>query len=140
MDCLGNLIDEHGLHADTDKMAHIRDWHTPRSHKDVQRFLGLVQYLAHFMPTVMAYTGPLSVICRGRQPFLWKPLHDACLNHIKAIACKSPILKPIDPKINKPIWVICDMLMSGIGAMYGQGETWQTCHPSGFMSKKFTTA
>ena len=24
--------------------------------------------------------------------------------------------------------------------MYGQGETWQTCRPAGFMSKKFTTA
>jgi hypothetical protein len=30
--------------------------------------------------------------------------------------------------------------MSGIGAMYGQGESWQTCHPAGFMSKKFTAA
>jgi Holliday junction resolvase-like predicted endonuclease len=30
--------------------------------------------------------------------------------------------------------------MSGIGAMYGQGETWQTCRPAGFMSKKFTAA
>ena len=87
MDCLGHLIDEHGLHADTDKMARVRDWRTPRSHKDVQRFLGLVQYLAHFMPDVTAYTGPLSAICRGGRPFLWKPLHDACLNHIKAIAC-----------------------------------------------------
>ena len=140
MDCLGHLIDEHGLHADTDKMACVRDWRTPRSHKDVQRFLGLVQYLAHFMPDVTAYTGPLSAICRGGRPFLWKPLHDACLNHIKAIACKSPILRPIDPKIDDPIWVICDASMSGIGAMYGQGETWQTCRPAGFMSKKFTTA
>ena len=24
--------------------------------------------------------------------------------------------------------------------MYGQGSTWQTCQPAGFMSKKFTTA
>jgi hypothetical protein len=24
--------------------------------------------------------------------------------------------------------------------MYGQGETWQTCHPTGFMSKKFSAA
>jgi hypothetical protein len=28
--------------------------------------------------------------------------------------------------------------MSGIGTMYGQGETWQTCCPASFMSKKFT--
>ena len=39
-----------------------------------------------------------------------------------------------------PIWVICDALASGIGAVYGQGQTWQTCRPAGFMSKKFTGA
>jgi hypothetical protein len=140
MDCLGHLIDDRGLHADSDKMACIRNWRVPRNLKEVQRFLGLVQYLAQFMPDVTSYTGPLSAICRNGQPFLWKPLHDACFGHIKVIACKSPVLKPIDPTAPDPIWVICDVSMSGIGAMYGQGSTWQTCHPAGFMSKKFTAA
>ncbi len=92
------------------------------------------------MLDITAYTGLLSAICRNGQPFYWKPLHEACLNNIKATACKLPVLKPIDPGIDDPIWVICDALMSGIGAMYGQGVTWQTCHPAGFMSKKFTSA
>ena len=140
MDCLGHRVDERGVHADADKMARIREWRTPRNHKDVQRFLGLVQYLAHFMPDVTAYTSPLSAICRNGQPFYWKPLHETCFNNIKAIACRSPILKPIDPTSNDPIWVICDASTSGIGAMYGQGENWQTCRPAGFMSKKFTPA
>ena len=140
MDCLGHRIDDQGLHADADKMGRIREWRTPKNLKEVQRFLGLVQYLAHFMPDVTAYTGPLSAICRNGQPFYWKPLHEACFDNIKAIACKSPILKPIDPQSTDPIWVICDASMSGIGAVYGQGETWQTCRPAGFMSKKFTSA
>src|ERR1700723_2708947 len=42
--------------------------------------------------------------------------------------------------MNLPIWVICDALASEIGAVYGQGQTWQTCRPAGFMSKKFTGA
>ena len=121
-----------------DYMPTLIRWHMPKNLKEVQRFLGLVQYLAHFMPDITAYTGPLSAICRNRQPFYWKPLHKACFNNIKAIACKSPILKPIDPQLPDPIWVICDTSMSGIGVMYGQGETWQTCRPAGFMSKKFT--
>jgi len=138
MDCLGHRVDDQGLHADADKMARIREGRMPRNLKDMQRFLGLVQYLAHFMPDITAYTGPLSVICRNGQPFYWKPLHKSCFDHIKAIACKSPILKPINPDSAEPVWVICDALMSGVRAMYGQGETWQTCHPAGFMSKKFT--
>ena len=28
----------------------------------------------------------------------------------------------------------------GIGAMYGQGASWDTCRPAGFLSKKFTSA
>jgi RNase H-like domain found in reverse transcriptase len=112
----------------------------PRSHKDVQQFLGLVQYLVHFMPDITMYTGPLSAICRNGQPFYWKPLHEVCFNHIKAIACKLPVLKPIDPTSDDPIWVICDASMSSISTMYSQGATWQTCRLAGFMSKKFTAA
>ena len=54
--------------------------------------------------------------------------------------CKLPILKPIDPSNPDPIWVVCDASVSGVGAVYGQGPTWQTLRPAGFMSKKFTDA
>ena len=87
MDCLGHLIDDRDLHTDADKMACVCNWPMPKNLKDIQRFLGLVQYLAHFMPDVTAYTGPLTVICRNGQLFYWKPLHKTCFNHIKTIAC-----------------------------------------------------
>ena len=140
MDCLGHVIDDKGLHADADKMSKVRQWRTPRSQGDIQRFLGLVQYLAHFMPDVSAYTGPLSSIARGGQPFHWRPIHDKCFESIKMLACKTPILKPIDPSLPEPIWIICDGSTSGVGAMFGQGPDWRHCRPAGFMSKKFTTA
>ena len=140
IDCLGHVIDEKGLHADADKMAKIRNWHTPRNYHEVQRFLGLVQYLAHFLPDILAYTGPISVMEKNGRPFFWTPLHDKCFQMIKAICCRTPILRPIDHDRDEPIWVICDASVYGVGAMYGQGPTWQTCRPAGFMSKKFTDA
>jgi Reverse transcriptase (RNA-dependent DNA polymerase) len=60
MECLGHIIDDRGVHADADKMKRVREWRTPRTHNNVQRFLGLVQYLAHYMPDVSAYTTPLA--------------------------------------------------------------------------------
>jgi Reverse transcriptase (RNA-dependent DNA polymerase)/RNase H-like domain found in reverse transcriptase len=140
MDCLGHITDDRGIHANTNKMARVREWRTPRNKHDMQRFLGLVQYLAHFMPNVSAYTGPLAAIQKNGHPFLWRPIHQKCMDNIKILACKTPILRPIDPSSDKPIWVICDASASGIGAVYGQGPTWQTCRPAGFMSKKFTSA
>ncbi|KAL1938571.1 hypothetical protein VTO73DRAFT_11594 [Trametes versicolor] len=140
MDCLGHVIDDRGLHADTDKMATIRDWRPPRSQVEVQRFLGLVQYLAHFLPDVSAYTSPLESICRNGTPFHWRPLHQACMDRIKDLACRAPVLKPIDPAHEDTIWVITDGSVIGVGAVYGQGPEWKTCRPAGFMSKKFTSA
>ena len=140
MDCLGHLIDDCGIPVDSDKMLCIDGWCTPRNKHDVQRFLGLVQYLAHFMPDVSAYTGPLAAIQKDGHLFLWKPMHQVCMNKIKAPACKMPILRPIDPSGDEPIWVICDASAPGIGAVYGQGSDWQSCRPAGFMSKKFTAA
>src|ERR1700674_3091941 len=140
MDCLGHRIDAQGLHADTDKMARVCKWRTLRSYPEVLRFVGLVKYLAHFMPDVSAYTSPLESICSNGQPFQWRPLHQTCLDRIKDLARKTPILKPIDTKIDEKIWVISDASSYGVGALYGQGPDWQTCRPAGFMSKKFTSA
>ena len=140
MDCLGHRIDDQGVHADEDKMSKIRDWRTPRTFNDVQRFLGLVQYVAPYMPDVTTYTGPLSSMCRNNVPFIWMSTHQTCFERIKQLAAKAPILQPIEPNHEDPIWIICDASISGVGSMYGQGPTWQTCRPAGFMSKKFTAA
>jgi len=48
------------------------------------------------------------------------------MDNIKVLACKTPILWPIDPTIDEPIWVICNASASGVGAVYGQGQSWQT--------------
>ena len=57
-DCLGHVIDDNGIHAELDKMQWIREWRTPQNYNEVQKFLGLVQYLALYMPDIMAYTTP----------------------------------------------------------------------------------
>lgn len=140
MDCLGHLIDDRGLHADSDKMAKIRDWPPMKSKDEVLRFLGLVQYLSHFLPDLSSFTSPLESIGKHGQPFQWLPIHQACLDRIKNMACRAPVLKPIDPNSDEPIWLITDASDVGIGALYGQGPDWRTCRPAGFMSKKFTAA
>ena len=103
-------------------MAKIHDWNRPHNFKDIQRFLGHVQYLAHFLPDITLYTGPLARMTTNGTPFYWKPLHEKCFQIIKAICCRMPILRPIEIKKDEPIWVICDTLIYGVGAMYGQGK------------------
>ena len=68
------------------------------------------------------------------------PLLDKCFESIKTLACKTPILKPIDYDNPDPIWVITDGSKAGVGAVYGQGCNWKTCQPARFVSKKFSNA
>ena len=76
LDCLGHMIDERGVHADTDKMARICKWRKPCNLNEVQQFVGLVEYLAQFMPDLSVYTTPLTGIQRNGHPFLWQEIHD----------------------------------------------------------------
>jgi hypothetical protein len=75
IDCLGHMIDDQGIHSDTDKLARIREWQTPRDYTDIQWFVGLVNYLGDFLPEVASYTGPLMVMTQNGAPFHWHPIH-----------------------------------------------------------------
>ena len=106
----------------------------------VQKFLGLVQYLAQFMPDVIAYTTLLSGSAHNNQAFQWTPILDKCFESIKALASRTPILNPVDFSRNEPVWVITDGSKTGVGAAYRQGKDWEHCRPARFLSKKFTNA
>ena len=68
-DCLGHVIDNNDIHSKLDKMRQIREWRIPRNYNEVQKFLGLVQYLALYMPDIMAYTTPLSGSAQNNRNF-----------------------------------------------------------------------
>jgi len=74
----------------------------------------------------------------------WGLLHKKCFVSLKSIACKSPILKPINYDRSREngehIYLVCDTSIAGIGSYYGQGVDWQTCRPARFLSKKFSMA
>ena len=140
MDCLGHIVLDSDIYANADKMQKIWAWRQPRNYHNIQWFSGLMQYLAHFLPDIIAYTTPLSLCTHNGKPFIWTPLLDKCFESIKSLMCMAPTLKPISPQKPETIWVICDSSKTGVGAIYGQGPDWQSCHPTGFLSKKFSSA
>jgi Reverse transcriptase (RNA-dependent DNA polymerase) len=89
MECLGHIIDDRGIHADTDKMQRVREQRTPRMYNDVQRFLRLVQYLAHYV----RIHNPPSGLCK-KQPSIRV---DTALRQIPAEHQGSG-MQSVDPK------------------------------------------
>jgi len=64
----------------------------------------------------------LLAMSKNGQLFVWQPLHDKCFEMIKYICCKTPVLVPVNHNKDDLIWVICDALVTGVSAMYGQGH------------------
>jgi hypothetical protein len=50
MDVLGHIIDDQGLRASPEKIARIEAWTTPKNKKQLQEFLGVVNYISQFIP------------------------------------------------------------------------------------------
>jgi hypothetical protein len=95
VDCLGHVIDDHGIHAVKDKIYCIRSWRTSRNYNDVQKFIGLVNYLSHFLLDVSMYTALLLAITQNGTPFHWYAVQQRCFDIIKDICAATPVLQPI---------------------------------------------
>ena len=83
LDCLGHDIDNDGIHLTSDKIDRILEWRELQDYNDVQRFVGLIQYIAHFLPEVAMYTGTLTGMTST--PFQWRPIHQQVFDSIKQL-------------------------------------------------------
>ncbi|KAG1167498.1 hypothetical protein G6F70_009475 [Rhizopus microsporus] len=59
---LGFCVNENGISIDTRKVANIHEWPQPRTGKDIQRYLGLVNFFRDFVPNISKLTAPLDAL------------------------------------------------------------------------------
>src|ERR1700677_4438282 len=64
MDFLGHHISAHGIEADNSKVECIINWLKPTKAKHVQAFLGLIRYIANFLPALGEHTAILTPLTR----------------------------------------------------------------------------
>jgi len=83
---LGHKISHLGIQADKGKADRILAWPIPKSAQDVRSFLGLVRYLAAFLPNLADHTGVLTELtykrCENNFPD-WTPSHQEVFDAIK---------------------------------------------------------
>ena len=60
IDFLGHHISTRGIEADNKKVDRILNWPQPKSTSEVRGFLGLVHYIAAFLPSLADHTGILT--------------------------------------------------------------------------------
>ena len=129
---LGQILTAEGVKPDPKKVEAITDMPAPSNKTELQRFLGMVNYLGKFTPRLSDETAPLRELLKKDVHFVMqKPQMDA-LRQLQRLITTVPILQYYDP--NLPTRLRTDSSLLGLGAMIEQcldGE-W---HPIAFASR-----
>jgi len=117
-DCLGHRIDIDGIATDDSKIDIIRNWPTPTSSKQLQRFLGLASYYRRFVQQFASIARPLSQLTSPATKFVWSPEAATAFASLKDALINAPIL--IAPDYDRPFSLSTDASTSGLGAVLEQ--------------------
>ena len=142
---LGHHISSRGIEADNSKTERILSWPVPKSVTQMRSFLGLVRYIAIFLPKLADHTAVLNELthkdCEKKFPS-WLPKHQLAFDAIKQLVTSRECLTTIDlGKLNThKIFVTTDASDFCSGAILSFGETWETARPVAFDSTTFKGA
>ena len=71
----GNTLSKDGLSPDMSKVKLIQAWPTPTNQKELQSFLGTVNYLSRFLPFLSDLRAPLQNLLKKDSEFIWTNVH-----------------------------------------------------------------
>ena len=114
----GRTLMKQGLMVDENKWRVIQDGPIPTNIKELQSFLGSVNYLSKFIPYLSTQRKPLQDLlkqCAVDTEFLWLDNHIDTFNKLKTAICKDFTLKYYDSSL--PIFIECDASKKGIGVV-----------------------
>jgi len=138
VDFLGHHISERGIEADIKKVERILNWPIPKCSTDVCAFLGLVRYVADFLPFLADHTSILTPLTHKSVDVifpLWTTTHQHAFDAIKTLVTSRDCLTTInhDNMQDNKIFVTCDASDRRTGAMLSYGTTWESVLGYGFL-------
>ena len=79
----GNVLLKDGLSPDNKKVELIQQWPIPSNQKELQSFLGTVNYLSRFMAFLSDLRSPLQQLLKKDAKFIWTPVYQHAFEQIK---------------------------------------------------------
>ena len=113
------------------KVTAIVEMPPPTRKKQVQSFIGMINYLSKFSARLSEPAEPIRELCKDKVPFNWGLEHQATFKQMKHEIVKAPILAYYNPK--KETVLQTDASIKGLGACLLQDQK-----PVYFTSKALT--
>src|SRR5258708_5221651 len=121
---------------DPTKVRRVTEWPTPTKVKEVQSFLGFVNFYQKFICDFSNVTCPLYVLTRKTQQWVWGSPEQEAFNALKKAITSAPIL-PF-PSQSGCFCLKCDTSNFATRAVLSQAQADGMHQPIAFMSKGFS--
>ncbi|QRV79678.1 Retrotransposable element Tf2 protein [Ceratobasidium sp. AG-Ba] len=135
---LGLVITPEGISMEEEKIKAIMDWGAPRKIKEVQAFLGFVNFYRRFIAEFSKIARPLHDLTRKDTRFEWNQECQQAFEEIKKRVSQDPVL--IHPDPDKPFILETDASGIAIGAILSQRGEDGYLHPIAYLSKSYNDA
>ena len=99
----GHVLTKDGVQPDESKVKLILDWPIPESQKELQQFMGLVNYLSKFLAFLSDLHAPLQPLLKKDSEFVWTDTHTIAFNCIKEHVSYDVRLQFFDS--SKPLFI-----------------------------------
>ena len=126
-----------GVKPDPRKTSAIREMPIPQTKRELQRFLGMVNFLAKFVPQLSTLTASLRELLQKDEVFTMAKGQIDAVNNLKKLVASDTVLKYYDT--NLPLRLRTDASDQGLGAVLQQlhGDNW---HPIAYASRSLNVA
>ena len=127
----GNRYSKDGVSPDPKKIEAIVNLESPANVAQLQSFLGMLTYLAPFVPNLSEHTTELRKLLRKDSEFQWYHEHEIAFQKLKSLICQANSLAYYDPK--QPAILQVDASQVALGAALVQDN-----RPIAYASKSLT--
>ena len=93
---LGVVIGLEEIKMEEEKVKGVLDWLTPKCVKDIQKFLGLVNYYRQFIESFASIARPLYDMVKKDQKWDWTEKQEKAFRELKGRFTKEPVLAAPD--------------------------------------------
>lgn len=109
---LGHIVSDKGIEPDREKIKAMLETAAPTSVKELQSFIGLVEYYSKFLPRINERLEPLFKLLKKNNKWIWSEKEQKCFEEVRAAIENAQILCHYDS--DKDLILSCDASDKGI--------------------------
>ena len=115
---LGHVVSQRGVSTDPEKIEAVAQWPAPKDLKELQTFLGTVEYYRQYIPGFATLPKPLTRLTGSKETWQWATKQQEAFEQLQRCLVTAPVLGYPDPKL--PYVLDTDASNEGVGAVLSQ--------------------